>query len=696
MQRFLLILISILFTSNLISLPVSTKTALNYAHDFYIFRYNSSHELKKNSVEFQVAEIYYQNQNPVYYIFNTTKNEGFIIVSADDSYFPVIGYSFTGNFSQSRISPELYYLLNRYIENIEATKSSSSTDPEVAAKWSKFTDNNRLKAPAFTTPLLTTKWDQDCYYNLYTPSDISGPCSHTYAGCVATSMSQVMKYFNFPTSGYGTHSYTHASYGTLSANFGATTYDWTNMPTILGSTSSLVQKQAVARLMGDCGVAVDMNYSANGSGSNINFASSALSDYFRYNFSSVEILASNYTALEWGQILRDQIDNNMPVIYSGIDNTIGYGHAWVMDGYQGSNYFHMNWGWSGSNNGFFLLTSITTSGYDFTSDQSVVINIKPSSTSCSGTTTYTAKTGRIEDGSGVSNYANNLYCSFLITPVSGTLIVLNFSEFNTESNQDIVNIYDGTSASGTLLGSFSGNSIPPVMIANSGSMFISFTTNGSNTASGWKASWSQVPPVYCANTKFMTDPTSIFDDGSGVSPYVNNTQCKWLLKPTGATTVSLKFLEFNLHSTDHLYVYNGPNTGSSLLGSYTGTTLPPSLKSTGNSMLLYFVTNGLYVANGWKVSYFMDVLGIENEQTDQQIKVYPNPGGAILNLKLSSDIQLDKIQILNSQGQIINTIEATNLANNVLKMDISTLPLGFYFLRILADDFTQTKTFIKN
>ena len=692
MHKFLLIILVSLSSFSLFAKTVSLDDAQAFAHDFYLFTYNSSHASSLTDVSFVEKFTQRDDENKaLYYIFNVENKKGFVLISAEDAMWPILGYAFSGTFDKNHQIPALNFMLDIYEENLVKARTAESREKAIEEAWNQFATGTP-KALAFLGPLLSTEWDQDCYYNLYAPSDMSGPCGHAYAGCVATSMSMVMKYHDFPTTGYGTHSYTHPSYGNISANFGATTYAWSSMPNQLISTTPLAQKQAVARLMADCGTSVDMNYSANGSGSNTAFAASSLSEYFRYNYSAVEELASSYNTLEWGQILRDQLDQSLPVIYSGIDNSVGYGHAWALDGYQSSSHFHMNWGWSGSNNGYFLLSSLSTSGYNFTNDQSAVINIKPSGLACSGTTQYKTKNGKIEDGSGPANYADNQNCSYLISPVSGNLVVLTFEAFNTEAGQDIVSVYDGTSSSGTLLGSYSGSSIPPVLIANSGNMFITFTSNGSTNASGWKARWSQTPPIYCTNTKFLTAITGTFDDGSGNSPYMNNSQCKWLLKPLGASTVSVIFHEFDLHSSDHLYVYNGPNTSTQLLGSYTGNILPPNIQSTGNSMLLYFVSGSSLVAQGWKVSYFKDNLSIGNTEDDNPVKLYPNPAQNGLNVEMEG---LNQYQIFNAQGQLVRSAQATPPQNQVYSIDIQGLKSGYYFIQLIGKQGLSSRSFIK-
>ena len=700
MQRLLLFFLIIFISVTSFGNIVSVETAQSFAKRFFIHRYNVSHESQIAGVSLQKPVIYAEKGKPLYYIINLEKEGGFIIISAEDATMPVLAYAFEGTFYSEGKNEASDVFMKKYADQIRRVREQKiAQSKSIKAAWNEYLNPKIEPATfAFTTPLLTTKWDQDCYYNLYTPSSVSAPCNHTYVGCVATSMAQIMRYYNFPTTGYGTHSYTDPNYGTQSANFGATTYNWSQMPLQLGSSSALAQKQTVARLMLHSGISVDMQYGANGSGTSSAFSADAFSDYFRYNYSAKEISAYNYTASEWGIIIRAQINANHPVLYSGSDYSIGYGHAWVLDGYQGSNYYHMNWGWSGYNNGFFLLTNLAVSGYDFTQDQDAVINIIPTATGCSGNLSFISKTGRVEDGSGVANYGNNLNCSWLINPASSSVVVLTFDEFNTESSHDVVKVYDGTSASGTLLGTYSGSNLPPLLIANSGSMYITFTTNGSVTKPGWKAHWSDQPPVYCTNLKFMTATTATFDDGSGSNNYLNNSQCKWLLKPSGASHVNLVFREFNLHATDHLYVYNGPNTSSPLLGSFTGSTLPSGLQSTGNAILLYFVTGTSGVSSGWKVSYYKNSgLGYDNIKEKDGIKLYPNPARTKLNIAFLTAPQDEFIiHIVDNQGRIIKSISQTTLNHSrVFALDISTLSSGYYFLRIQSKDKLITQSFIK-
>jgi len=306
MHRFFLIVLSFFITAVSFGSIVPIEKAQSFAQGYFIHRFNVSHEASITEVKFQKVIIHQEKEKPVYYIFNLEKEAGFIIVSAEDATLPVLAYSFEGQFYPGKINEASDVFMKKYADQIRLVREQKLTQSKNIKKaWEEYlTPQIEPAAFAFTTPLLTTNWDQDCYYNLYTPSSISAPCNHVYVGCVATSMAQIMKYYDFPTTGYGTYSYIDPSFGSQSANFGATTYHWSQMPAQLGSSTSLSNKQAVGRLMSHCGISVDMQYGANGSGTSTAFTPDAFSDYFRYNYSATEIAATNYTTNEWGIILK--------------------------------------------------------------------------------------------------------------------------------------------------------------------------------------------------------------------------------------------------------------------------------------------------------------------------------------------------------------------------------------------------------
>ena len=231
-------------------------------------------------------------------------------------------------------------------------------------------------------PMVSTRWNQGNPYNLYCPTACG---SSTNTGCVATATAQIMKYWNYPTHGIGSHGYAWDGCGgkTLSANF-SDAYDWSNMPNQLSSSSSQTQKAAVAELCYEVGVAVEMDYGRNGSGAYITgtakpSAHTALVTYFGYSSIMRDEYRSNYNSdNDWFAVFKNEVDSKRPALL-GIFGPDG-GHAVVVDGYQtgGENLVHINMGWGGYCDDYYALNNIKCA-HDFTysNKQIAVIEILP-------------------------------------------------------------------------------------------------------------------------------------------------------------------------------------------------------------------------------------------------------------------------------------------------------------------------------
>ena len=298
-----------------------------------------------------------------YYVFNVG-SDGFVIVSGDDNYRPLIAYSQEGNYDLN--NPTSAYYLNAIAE-YRSNSNSNVMNPLVTAEWESVMTSGRLisRNGGRAVPyLVQTKWNQSpAPYNSMCPADSQSPNAgyHAYTGCVATAMSQIMKYWNYPAQGQGSNSYIHPKYGLVSANFGNTTYDWDNM---LNSYSSgnynTDQGNAVATICFHCGVAVNMDYGGDveeGSGANTGNVPAAISNYFRYS-SSAYVVNKPSLLSTWQSQLKEQLDLGWPVLYSGTEANAPYGHAFICDGYDDNDMFHINWGWGGSNDNYFLIEDI--------------------------------------------------------------------------------------------------------------------------------------------------------------------------------------------------------------------------------------------------------------------------------------------------------------------------------------------------
>lgn len=305
-----------------------------------------------------------------YYVYNFGES-GFVIVSADDRFRPIVGYSDQGPFEVENPSPEAMFYLGQIAE-ARASHNAVLFD-NTAEEWQsvltsgKLLSRNRGRGVDF---LCSTTWNQNSPYNLYSPAATGGPGDRCYAGCVATAMSQVMKFWDYPQQGTGSHSYYCYGYGTQTANFGNTIYEWDNMPNRLGGASQK-EIEAVALLMYHCAVAVDMMFGPSGSGAYSWDVPDAIKQYFSYSNNATLLGRDDYSLASWQSMLRDQFDLGWPVYYSGFSNDGG--HAFVCDGYNDEDLFHFNWGWGGSSDGWFVIDEI-----DFSGGAQAIFNFVPS------------------------------------------------------------------------------------------------------------------------------------------------------------------------------------------------------------------------------------------------------------------------------------------------------------------------------
>ncbi|MGN0032989.1 MAG: C10 family peptidase [Candidatus Limimorpha sp.] len=303
---------------------------------------------------------------PCLYIFNVDGG-GFVLVSGSKRMRPVLAYSDVNSYSGEIPSTAMFFI-ERYREEIGYLSRNDLLSFEgVEKEWEMLASNvmPEKKNVRSVAPLIQTQWNQDCYYNALAPVAYSGPCGRCYAGCVACAMSQVMKYWNYPEKGIGSHSYHHSEYGDLSANFGSTTYDWDNMPNAIWSDND-----AIATLMYHCGISVDMNFSPSGSGAQSRDVETAMRRYFGYSAATF-CQRSNYEEDAWIQLLKDELDESRPMYFSGSGS--GGGHAIVCDGYDYRDYFHFNLGWSGYADGYYNINDVA----GFNQNETVVKDIYP-------------------------------------------------------------------------------------------------------------------------------------------------------------------------------------------------------------------------------------------------------------------------------------------------------------------------------
>ncbi len=294
------------------------------------------------------------------YVINNADG-GWVLVSADDCVRPILAYSPDGEFSIENIAPAAKDLVLDYSEQITNAQNvgfHGSIDEE----WKQLKNGKvRSRLAKNVEPLIKTKWDQSPGYNDFCP-EIDG--EKTVTGCVATAMAQVMNYWQWPKRGVGFHEYQSQNCGTVATVFGATDYEWNIMPEQLheGSgwmaSSSEDEIEAIANIMYDCGVSVDMNYGLESSGiRDPQKVKDALVKYFKYSPKMTLESKDKYSDDEWIDKLKKELNDSRPILYYGF-GTNGGGHAFICDGYDANDYFHFNWGWSGYGDAYYYINGL--------------------------------------------------------------------------------------------------------------------------------------------------------------------------------------------------------------------------------------------------------------------------------------------------------------------------------------------------
>ena len=299
------------------------------------------------------------NNLPTYYVFSTPEQT--IFVGADDVAQPLLGYIDNPDFDEAAMPPAMKYWLEEYSRQIEYASAREAMAPARQKVQPKLGAAPMKATRSAIAPLCATTWDQSAPYNNLMPTK-SG--QRTYTGCVATAMAQVMKYHSYPDKGKGSNSYTWNGQ-TLSMNFAGTSFDWSNMLNSYPGSSSgtSAQRTAIATLMKACGYAVNMEYgvdSDGGSGATSFDIAPALVDNFQYDNAVHTEFRDYYSTDEWEQMMYDNLRSVGPIVYCGVAN--GGGHCFVCDGYKTDGTFHINWGWSGSYDGYFKLSALNPDG----------------------------------------------------------------------------------------------------------------------------------------------------------------------------------------------------------------------------------------------------------------------------------------------------------------------------------------------
>lgn len=365
-------LLSLMVTSAAIGAPINKRQAQQTARLFLKNRLANAQwtHTRTSVVHLPLSEA---TATDAYYIFNVGRQDGFVITSADDRMPDILGYADRGSFDINQCPASLQYLLNQYQNEQQLLNKLPHAKSIPAATQAKRTA---------IAPLLKSTWSQYGPYNKQTPLHKNENC---VTGCVATAAAQMMNYYQHPKSTPELKGYKTASVRLTIDALPATSFDWDKMLPTYRNNNTEEQQNAVAKLNRYVGQAVQMDYTKNDSGADSYWVVREFPKLFGYAADMHRVFRDQYSYDEWNNLIYSELQAKRPVYYFAEDATYGYGHAFVCDGYQDGEYFHINWGWGGRFNGYYRLSVLSPREYGFEQmpsvfvrEQGAIIGFKPS------------------------------------------------------------------------------------------------------------------------------------------------------------------------------------------------------------------------------------------------------------------------------------------------------------------------------
>jgi hypothetical protein len=721
----LLIVVFFFSVSALFSKSVDATHAMQVAQNFY----------KQMTGQTVTMTLAYQSTNnnitngvaigePLYYAFNASSNGGFVMVSAEDLVKPIIGYNTQGQFVIQNAPPVIADWFVKYNKQIAYAKvTMTATTQAVTDLWTNYSQDinhvtKQLRTGGAVGPLVSTTWDQPFPYNADCPTDASAPSENNgrvLTGCGATAMSQIMRYWSYPPQGTGTNSY-QSNYGTLTVNFGTTTYNWANMPY---SDDPNNPSADIATLMYDAGVAVDMMYGPTESSSYIlpgtgvpASCEAAYTTYFGYDPTTIQgYQRANYSVeADWLSLIDGEMAASRPIQYAGSGSDGG--HTFVLDGADGNGNYHINWGWSGIDNGYYSVDALIPAPYsngDFSNGEEMVTGIQPPNTTVisSGLELYTAITVTPDPiqflttftdtaeviNNGSTNFSGD-YCAALFD-ATGTFIRfigVIYSTSGLQPNYYNTLVFNDTSTGVTAPGTYTigvyyaptGATTWTLVPQGSYTNPITVTVNGANDPG--IALYSYIAPLPTTFTQGQAASVQVNLINDGTATYYGQYEAVLLdlqgnfVETIGMITQSAQGLAVNYYDS-LLFVSNGIQSPE---GEYI---LAIGEEAQG--------TSGWYYCGGQNypnpvlinvVNGEINILAVQKVSADV-LKVYPNPATNTVYIDAGDLRGSYTLIIFNTLGQQIS--ENVGVLNGQkLASDVSSYDPGLYTIQLKTESGT--------
>lgn len=684
----IILLCSLTFT---LQSAVPIETAIQVAHNFVIEKSGFN---QTKSIQISLIKTVTNEDIPVFYIFDIVPT-GFVIVSASKIANPILAFSFEHPFVSN---PSIDSWLEGYKDQIVKHEKNKTTTPlKNSNDWKHYTANQFIPNESKTVvvgPLITSKWNQNKYYNTYCPWDFNSGSYYDYRvpnGCVALACAQLMNYYRHPQTGVGGASYVPSPYPRQTVYFNHHTYYWDAM-----SNEPQFYTNEIAKLVYHVGVSCQMGYSPDGSGAHTPLAVQKMVAHFGYSTDNRTTGPEEFVDDPdlYVSVLKSELDSLRPLLYSGY--SAGGGHAFLSDGYRDDNYFHFNWGWGGSSDGYFIHDQIT-----FNQNVKVVRKLYPAHTYphlCADLKRQTASNGYITDGSTNKPYQTNPDCSWMIAVPGASTYSFVFDRLDVYPDVDFVTIYNGPTIESGVNATFTGSTKPSGnILVNADSVLITFTTTNSNkpvhTYQGFLISYStNQQTADCAlNTNLLTQVHHTISDGSAENQnYKPSHSCSWNIKPTFVTGYSFVFPKFELGLGDFVDIYDA-STNTPIFWKRFDLYNMPNFGIVNNApfsrIKVTFVSDNFMQNEGFEMEYYA-IVGIEDQSNLTDLSYFPNPAQDFVTITFSNeDAQNIKCSIVDVTGKVVFLETLSHQGGEFTKtINISEFAKGIYFLNL------QTKT----
>ena len=765
MKRFtllasLLMFITMSYAVNVIPVEDAMKASKNFLAE----RVGAT---KANQMELVLVNTQYSEEGaPVTYRFSVG-DKGFIVVSATDLANPVLAFSLESNFEEGTAA-DLY--MEKYSKDLSYLMSHPSTALNNRIPWDRYLSSDFVPsrgtkdAGNSIEPLVTTRWTQEKYYNTLCPNnpgnDKEGFDGHAPVGCVALTMANILYYYRYPEQGQGgTAIYLPpadyeddeliCTYPMLSVNYNQQHYDYDAIANSLSAYDGELEK-----LIYNCGVATQMAYGYTGSSSNAVYALAGLQDYYGYSTAAqrktiYDVTDEDATDYNWSglsDLVKTELDNHRPVFFDGTSNMedVG-GHAWIVDGYitiGTAIYFHVNWGWAGNSNGYYLLDNQNTeSSGAFNLGCGLLTDLAPDSINivkpAESFKRITASFGTISDGAGNMKYAQNSNRRWVIACPDATAYRLQFSKLKVKAGDKVV-IYNGGTENSGIKGTYSGNylmaacndytpisgcehadytgtPLPEAVTINADSVLVVFTsTDTSETDFGFVLDYqvTNFNREACSNQIFsdqhlvLTDkPNNLISD----DPYRASNVCEYQLNLKYGDRLVYVFDKYDLREGEFVDIYNYESANKSKLVAHYDfynqpavgevfTVNAPLFNMMGalhSKFVVRFASDNMHQGTGFELSYYGLTTSID-QYDNVDINIYPNPATNYINVEVATDDAQDfNASIVDMMGKTVYSEQfGHNGGTEIYNIPVNNLAKGIYFLHLNNANGNHVQKFI--